>query len=115
MLENKPQYIDIHSHVNFEAFKEDRDEVVKRALNNKTWMINVGTQIGTSKSAVALAEKYDKGVYAIVGLHPVHTDKSYHDERSPGFFYNMIHGSDLSINNGDKNQKTQNYDKGNCF
>ncbi|OHA25844.1 MAG: hypothetical protein A3D56_01135 [Candidatus Taylorbacteria bacterium RIFCSPHIGHO2_02_FULL_45_35] len=84
MLENKPQYIDIHSHVNFEAFKEDRDEVVKRALNNKTWMINVGTQIGTSKSAVALAEKYDKGVYAIVGLHPVHTDKSYHDEKELG-------------------------------
>ncbi len=79
-----PDYIDIHSHVNFEAFKDDRDEVVKRALDNKTWMINVGTQMDTSKSAIALAEKYERGVYAIVGLHPVHTDKSYHDEKELG-------------------------------
>lgn len=79
-----PEYIDIHSHVNFEAFKDDRDDVVRRALGGNTWMINVGTQIDTSKSAIALAEKYERGVYAIVGLHPVHTDKSYHDEKELG-------------------------------
>ena len=38
----------------------------------------VGTQLDTSKEAVALAEKYDN-VYATIGLHPIHTSKSYHD------------------------------------
>ncbi|HEY4511899.1 MAG TPA: TatD family hydrolase [Candidatus Paceibacterota bacterium] len=79
-----PEYIDIHSHVTFAAFNEDREAVVARTLEQKTWMINVGTQQATSKSAVELAEKYEKGVYAIVGLHPIHTDASHHDEQELG-------------------------------
>jgi TatD DNase family protein len=78
------KYIDIHSHVNFTAFDADRDAVIKRALDNDTWVINVGTQIDTSKSAVALANKYGEGVYAIIGLHPIHTGASYHDEKELG-------------------------------
>lgn len=46
-------------------------------------MINVGTQQDTSKRAVELAEKYNN-CYAIVGLHPVHTSASYHDESELG-------------------------------
>ncbi len=79
-----PIYIDIHSHVNFKAFDEDRDTVIKRALDNDTWVINVGTQVDTSRSAVELADKYEDGVYAIVGLHPIHTSASYHDEQELG-------------------------------
>lgn len=79
-----PKYIDIHSHVNFKAFDEDREGVIARALQNDTWVINVGTQIDTSRDAVALANKYPEGVYAIVGLHPVHTSASFHDEKELG-------------------------------
>ena len=43
------KYIDIHAHLNFKAFDEDRDEVIKQTLANDTWMINVGTQMDTSK------------------------------------------------------------------
>ncbi|MBY0376707.1 TatD family hydrolase [Patescibacteria group bacterium] len=79
-----PKYIDIHSHVNFKAFDEDRDEVIKRALENETWVINVGTQIDTSRKAVEMAHQYEEGVYAIIGLHPIHTGASYHDEKELG-------------------------------
>jgi len=79
-----PKYIDIHSHVNFKAFDEDRDEVVKRALENDTWVITVGTQLDTSKKAVEMANQYEEGVYAIIGLHPIHTGASYHDEKELG-------------------------------
>jgi TatD DNase family protein len=79
-----PKYIDIHSHVNFKAFDEDRDEVIKRALENDTWVINVGTQIDTSRHAVEIANQYEEGVYAIIGLHPIHTGASYHDEKELG-------------------------------
>lgn len=78
------KYIDIHSHVNFKAFDEDRDAVIDRALTADTWMINVGTQIDTSKAAIALANKYPEGVYAIIGLHPIHTGASHHDEKELG-------------------------------
>jgi len=43
----------------------------------------VGTQFDTSRSAVELAKKYDD-VYATIGLHPIHTAKSYHDEKEIG-------------------------------
>jgi TatD DNase family protein len=79
-----PKYIDIHSHVNFTAFDSDRDEVIKRALDNDTWVINVGTQIDTSRKAVLMAEAYEEGVYAIIGLHPIHTGASFHDLKELG-------------------------------
>lgn len=79
-----PKYIDIHSHVNFSAFDNDRDEVIKHALDNDTWIINVGTQVDTSKAAIELAYKYKEGVYAVVGLHPIHTDASFHDKEELG-------------------------------
>ena len=80
----QPKYIDIHSHLNFKAFDDDRDKVIKRAFDNNTWIINVGTQIDTSKQAVELAHKYKEGIYAIIGLHPIHTKASFHDKQELG-------------------------------
>jgi len=76
--------VDIHAHLNFSAFDADRDEAVKRALDGGTAVINVGTQLDTSRAAVELARKYAAGVYAIVGLHPIHTSASFHDEKELG-------------------------------
>ena len=73
------KYIDIHSHVNFKAFDEDRDAVISRALDNDTWVINVGTQFDTSKKAVEMTNDFKEGVYSTIGLHPIHTGASYHD------------------------------------
>jgi len=73
-----PKYIDIHAHTNFEAFEEDRDQVISRALENDTWVINIGTQYDTSKKAVEITNEYE-GVYATIGLHPIHTGASFHD------------------------------------
>jgi len=69
--------IDTHSHVNFNAYKDDADEVICRSLDNDIWMINVGSQYGTSKRAVEMAEKYPQGVYAAVGLHPIHSEEEF--------------------------------------
>ena len=77
-------YIDIHAHLNFAAFDTDREAVIKRALDAGVAMINVGTQKDTSKKAVELAHAHENGVFAIVGLHPVHTSKSFHDEKELG-------------------------------
>lgn len=63
---------DVHTHVNFRAFQKDADEVVRRALDAETWLVNVGSQFETSRQAVEMAERYSDGVYAVVGLHPVH-------------------------------------------
>ena len=64
--------IDTHAHVNFSAFKEDADEVLKQALAKQVFVINVGSQYSTSKRAVEYSSKYNKVIYAAVGLHPMH-------------------------------------------
>lgn len=66
--------IDTHAHLNFGAFKNDAEKVVERCLAENVWVINVGSQYETSKRAVELAEKYEKGVYAAVGMHPIHVE-----------------------------------------
>ena len=64
--------IDTHTHVNFNDFKEDADEVIRRSLSDETWMVLVGSEYRTSKRALEYANKYEKGVYSAVGLHPTH-------------------------------------------
>ena len=65
-------FIDTHAHVNFAAFKDDAEEVIRRSLDNETWMILVGSEFKTSNRALNYANKYEKGVYAAIGLHPIH-------------------------------------------
>lgn len=72
-------YIDTHTHVNLAAFKDDHIEVTRRALEHGVWMVNVGTSLATSGVAVAYLTKFPEGVYATVGLHPIHTSPSRHD------------------------------------
>lgn len=78
------KYIDIHAHVNFKAYDNDRDAVIRRALEHDTWVINIGTQYDTSQKAVEMTKQYSDGVYATIGLHPIHTSISYHDEAELG-------------------------------
>ncbi len=73
-------FIDTHSHLNFKAFNKDRDEVIKRSLEEGVWQINASSTFDTSKLAVEIAEKYDKGVYASIGLHPIHIRSEEFDE-----------------------------------
>lgn len=84
MEKNNPKFVDIHSHVQFNAFNEDFESVINRSLDAETWMINVGTNLKTSTDAVELANKYSEGVYAIVGLHPIHANASFHDKDEIG-------------------------------
>ncbi|TSC68061.1 MAG: TatD DNase family protein [Parcubacteria group bacterium Gr01-1014_72] len=76
-------YYDIHTHLNFSAFEADREEVFALAREVGVGVINVGTQKDTSRSAVEFAEKHE-GAWAVVGLHPIHTSASYHDEQELG-------------------------------
>jgi len=77
------RYIDIHAHVNFAAFNEDREAVFMHAEEAGVAMINVGTKLSTSREAVEMTEKHPNA-WAIIGLHPIHTDVSFHDKQEIG-------------------------------
>lgn len=77
------KYFDAHTHIQFVAYDADRPDAVTRARDAGVAMNTVGTQLDTSKSAITAAEQYDN-VWATIGLHPVHTAKSYHDTKELG-------------------------------
>lgn len=64
--------IDTHAHLNFKAFEKDCAQVIERSFNNGIkFIINVGSQLDTSRKAIELADKF-KNLYVAVGLHPIH-------------------------------------------
>ncbi|NYE57645.1 TatD family hydrolase [Carboxydothermus ferrireducens] len=70
--------IDSHAHLNDQKFKDDVEEVIKRARQNGVEkIITVGYDLPTSEEAVRLSEKYPE-IYAAVGIHP-HDAKALND------------------------------------
>jgi TatD DNase family protein len=64
-------FFDTHAHLNFATFVRDRENLARQCLKENVWLINVGTNYFTSEIAVNLAQKFEQGVYAAVGLHPI--------------------------------------------
>lgn len=79
------KFIDAHTHLQFAAFSNDYREVAGRAMDQGIGFINVGTQKDTSRRAIEIAHEFeDFPVFATVGLHPIHTEKSFHDKEEIG-------------------------------
>jgi TatD DNase family protein len=67
--------IDTHAHLDFSQFDADRQDVIERAqAAGVAAIVNVGTDLRSSRRAVALASKYGM-LYAAVGTHPHHAKK----------------------------------------
>jgi TatD DNase family protein len=65
-----PTFIDTHAHVDFPDFEQDRTDVIARArAAGIDRIINIGTTLESSRSAVRLAEQHPN-VFAAVGWHP---------------------------------------------
>ncbi len=84
MNDKSYEFFDAHTHANLAAFKDDYREVIRKTLDVGGGLINVGTQKDTSRRAVEIAHEFPDGVYATIGLHPVHTSASFHDEEELG-------------------------------
>lgn len=63
--------IDVHSHLQFDAFDSDREEVIKQNLEDLHCLINVGTDLKTSLSSLEIAKKHDH-LFTSFGIHPHH-------------------------------------------
>lgn len=74
--------IDTHAHVNFSAFKDDADMIIKRSLEKDVWMVLVGSEYKTSKRALEYANKYEKGIYAAVGIHPIQLEQNLAEDEN---------------------------------
>ena len=73
-----PEYIDIHSHLNFNQFDEDRDDIIRDLREYRIWTIVVGTNLETSREAVELANKHTH-IFSIIGLHPLDSEQGWNE------------------------------------
>lgn len=76
--------IDIHAHIQFNAYKDDADDVIRRATSHGVLMIAPSSQITTSERSLEYAKKYPHKIWGAVGLHPIHLKPAYFDPSEEG-------------------------------
>jgi TatD DNase family protein len=68
--------IDSHCHVDFKVYNKNRWEVMERAQNKLTAIIDSGATLGGNRRALKLAEEYNGFLFPTLGFHPVNAVKS---------------------------------------
>lgn len=71
-------FVDVHAHLDDEAFDDDREQVLKSIEAAGIIVINAGSDLATSRFSVELAEKHEF-IYACVGVHPHEAHKVQKD------------------------------------
>ncbi|HEY0789819.1 MAG TPA: TatD family hydrolase [Chthoniobacterales bacterium] len=70
---------DTHAHLDFPEFADDLPAVLARAAEAEVHtIITIGTDLDSSRRAIALAERHP-GVFAAVGVHPNHVEPNRPD------------------------------------
>ena len=72
---------DTHTHLYINAFDEDRDDMIRRALdlNVKRFFIPAIDSTYT-KAMFKLEKDYPENVFLMTGLHPTHVKENYKEE-----------------------------------
>ncbi len=71
--------IDSHAHLDDQKFNKDQEDLIGRFdEDGLEFVVNIGSDIETSRASVALAQKYEK-IYAAIGIHP-HDADSYNEK-----------------------------------
>ncbi len=73
MNKSNIKIIDIHSHLQFEEFETDREEIIKEMEKMGLATISVGTDFETSKDAVELSHR-SSNLFSTIGVHPNHNE-----------------------------------------
>lgn len=71
--------VDTHCHLNHHEGLTPDEQVLRAADAGVCLMVDVGTDLGSSRHAVASAARYH-GVFAAVGIHPNHADEATVDQ-----------------------------------
>lgn len=72
---------DTHTHLYSEAFDEDRDEVINKALEKgirRFFIPAIDSEY--TQAMYDLEEKYPKNVFLMMGLHPTHVKENFEEE-----------------------------------
>lgn len=68
--------IDTHCHVDFKEYNKNRNEVMERAKDRLSAIINSGASLGGNRRTLNLQEEYKGFLYSTLGFHPSKASKA---------------------------------------
>ncbi|MFH0759543.1 MAG: TatD family hydrolase [Bacteroidota bacterium] len=74
-------FTDSHTHLYLKAFKEDREEMIKRAVEagvTRMYLPNIDSH--STRSMFSLAEEYPDNCFPMMGLHPTSVKENFREE-----------------------------------
>ena len=77
----KKMFIDSHTHLYLDAFKSDREQMIRRALDakvNRMLLPNIDSR--SMDAMFSLAEQYPNHCFPMMGLHPTSVKENYREE-----------------------------------
>jgi TatD DNase family protein len=78
--ESPIKYIDIHSHLHFDSYDEDREELLSRMNEEGVATISIGIDSSTSVEEVELSKNNDN-VFTSIGIHPGDSSELFENKR----------------------------------
>lgn len=92
------KFFDSHCHLQFDAFDQNREEIVSQLIESGSMVANVGSSIENSKSGIDLARKYPNVCVASVGVHPFHSlGFEIYKDNSEAKKYSVAYPQDLTL------------------
>lgn len=72
---------DTHTHLYSDAFKDDRDEVIRQAIQNNIKRFFIpAIDSETTQNMYELEKNYPENVFLMMGLHPTHVKEDFEKE-----------------------------------
>ena len=74
-------FTDTHTHLNSDAFAEDRTEMIQRAIDagvSRLFIPSVDSK--TTHQVYALKKQFPENIQLMIGLHPTHVKENYKEE-----------------------------------
>lgn len=79
-IKTKNPFVDLHSHLQFSDFDNDRDQILSDMKKNNVIAINVGIDEKSSRDGIAMAQKKSGLLWSTIGLHPLNPEGIYEME-----------------------------------
>jgi TatD DNase family protein len=76
-ITTKNPFVDLHCHLQFKDFDEDRDHILGEMKKNNVIGINVGVDEKSSRDGMGLSQKHPGLLWSTVGLHPLYPEGVY--------------------------------------
>jgi TatD DNase family protein len=74
-------FTDTHTHLYLDAFNDDRDEVVRKAIEQDvTYMLLPNIDNHSAKDMLSLCQKFPDSCFPMMGLHPTSVKANYKEE-----------------------------------